>query len=175
MKPSLMVWFSNCRMASPQFLKVRCDEQDAGYLLAASYPDGSQRLEQFDDARSLLEGRMRLQGELIRDGWQPCQQPPFQETRTSSSGSGTSRKHSSPGRVKQLRRVGKGLPNPPCLTRPKRPRPTRPIICTCYHDCCPGHSPMFGRSRDWGFRIRGWGRAAPGVCRAGGLRHRTDG
>ena len=88
-----MVWVSNYRMASPQFLKVRCDEQGTGYPLAVSYPDGSQRLEQFDAARSLLEGRMRLQGELIRDGWQPCQHPPFQETRTSSSGSGISRKH----------------------------------------------------------------------------------
>ena len=68
-----MVWFSNDRMAPPQSLKVRCDEQDAGYLLAVSYPDGSQRLEQFDDARSLLEGPMRLQGGLILDGWQPCQ------------------------------------------------------------------------------------------------------
>ena len=77
-----MVPLSNPRIAAPQFVKVRCDRQDPGYVLSVSYPDGSQRIERFDDAQSLLEGSIRLQKELIRDGWQPCQQPPSQDARS---------------------------------------------------------------------------------------------
>ena len=75
-----MARFSTRRVPAPQFLKVACDQQDAGYRLAVSYPDGSQRVERFDDARSLLEGTTWLQDELIRDGWEPCQQPLSQES-----------------------------------------------------------------------------------------------
>ena len=68
-----MTLFSTRRVTAPQFLKVHSDQLDVGYRLAVSYPDGSQRVERFDDARSLLEGTTRLHDELIRDGWEPCQ------------------------------------------------------------------------------------------------------
>ncbi len=70
-----MARFSTRRVTAPQFLKVHCDQQDAGYRLAVSYPDGSQRVERFDEAQSLLEGTTRLYDELIGDGWELCQQP----------------------------------------------------------------------------------------------------
>ncbi len=75
-----MSQFSTRRVTAPQFLKVHCDQQDAGYRLAVSYPDGSQRVERFNDAQSLLEATTRLHAELIRDGWEPCQQPLSQES-----------------------------------------------------------------------------------------------
>ena len=68
--PGAMVWFYEKQGAF-----IRCETRDAedgdgfGFDLIVSQPDGSERVEHFNDSRTLTRRQQELESTLAGDGW----------------------------------------------------------------------------------------------------------
>jgi hypothetical protein len=51
--------------------EIRRDSAGSGYELIITNPDGSQRMERFEDTSTLIKRSLDLQIELIEAGWRP--------------------------------------------------------------------------------------------------------
>jgi len=64
-----MVWFYEKQGAF-----IRCEARDSetgfGFDLIVIEPDGSERIEHFDDSRILTRRQQELESTLVHDGWQ---------------------------------------------------------------------------------------------------------
>jgi len=63
-----MVWFYEKQGAF-----IRCEARDSetglGFQLIVIQPDGSERIEHFDDSRHLTRRQQELESTLVDDGW----------------------------------------------------------------------------------------------------------
>lgn len=66
-----MIW-SFIRAAAQVDIEVRRTRESPGYELVVDYPDGSERVERFTNARRLVERTLHLQQHLIDEGWRPA-------------------------------------------------------------------------------------------------------
>lgn len=63
-----MVWFFE-RQGSFIRCETRTREGGAGFELVVTEPDGSERVEQFDDSAKLARRQAELEHSLSHDGW----------------------------------------------------------------------------------------------------------
>ena len=50
--------------------EIRLSLSGSGYELVVRHPNGSERLERFDDANTLNRRALELQGHLLSQGWE---------------------------------------------------------------------------------------------------------
>lgn len=65
-----MIWFFE-RQASRLLYEIRRQVDGDDYELVVTFPDGSQEVEKFKDAVTLIERSHRLQESLMAEGWAP--------------------------------------------------------------------------------------------------------
>jgi hypothetical protein len=65
-----MLWFFT-RDAAQVDIEVRRVPHSDAFDLIVDYPDGSESVERFHDARKLVKRTLSVQHQLIRDGWVP--------------------------------------------------------------------------------------------------------
>jgi hypothetical protein len=65
-----MMWVFS-RGSAQVDIEVRRGGEPSTYELVVDYPDGSERVVRFTDARKLLRQALRVQQDLIRRGWTP--------------------------------------------------------------------------------------------------------
>lgn len=65
-----MIWCFT-RGSAQVDIEVRRSGEPAVYELVVDYPDGSETVVRFRDARKLLRHSLRVQKDLIRRGWTP--------------------------------------------------------------------------------------------------------
>lgn len=65
-----MVWFFK-RGAAQIDVEVHRHLQRGGYTLEVTFPDGTERIEHFDDPARLVTRTLAVQQRLIEDGWMP--------------------------------------------------------------------------------------------------------
>jgi len=65
-----MIWFFE-RQTSRLLYEIRRQVDGHDYELVVTFPDGSQEVEKFHDAVSLIERSHRLQESLKAEGWTP--------------------------------------------------------------------------------------------------------
>jgi len=63
-----MIWFVRRERARLHY-EIRQGSDEPGYELIVTYPDGSQRVERYPEARRAVERSCRLRSELIGEGW----------------------------------------------------------------------------------------------------------
>ena len=63
-----MLWtfYRDCRHVS---YEIRLSAYGPGYELVVRLPDGSERLERFDDSNALNRRALEVQWNLVADGW----------------------------------------------------------------------------------------------------------
>ena len=65
-----MIWFFE-RKTAKLLYEIRRQVDGDDYELVVTFPDGTQEVEYFQDARALIERSQRLQASLRADGWLP--------------------------------------------------------------------------------------------------------
>jgi hypothetical protein len=65
-----MIWFLT-RGRQQVDVEVRRAPDGEGYELVVDYPDGTERVERIRDPRGLIERTLRLQDQLIHQGFEP--------------------------------------------------------------------------------------------------------
>lgn len=65
-----MVWFYEREGGLLQY-EVRRADQDGGYELVITLPDGSERIGRFQRPTELIEESLRTQRTLMNSGWRP--------------------------------------------------------------------------------------------------------
>jgi hypothetical protein len=73
-----MIWFFTRGRAQVN-IEVRRGAEPATFELVVDYPDGSERVARFSDARKLVRYALKVQRRFIRDGWIPS--PPAERAR----------------------------------------------------------------------------------------------
>ena len=66
-----MIWFFT-RGAAQIDVEVHRGIEPGAYTLAVTYPDGAERIEQFDRAARLVTRALMIQQRLIDEGWMPA-------------------------------------------------------------------------------------------------------
>ena len=66
-----MIWFFT-RGDAQLDIEVRRTRSRDGFELVVDYPDGTESLERFTNARKLVKRTLSVQQRLIREGWTPC-------------------------------------------------------------------------------------------------------
>jgi len=66
-----MIWFFT-RGSAQVDIEVRRGGDPAVFELVIDYPDGSEHVRRFTEARKLVRRALQVQQRLIRDGWTPC-------------------------------------------------------------------------------------------------------
>ena len=66
-----MIWFFT-RGAAQIDVEVHRGTEPGAYTLAVTYPDGAERIEQFDTAARLVTRALTIQQRLIDEGWMPA-------------------------------------------------------------------------------------------------------
>jgi hypothetical protein len=67
-KVCAMLW-SFERAGEQLHCEIRREGEGPGYELIVTHPDGSQRMERFEDAAALISRTLVFQQELIEEGW----------------------------------------------------------------------------------------------------------
>ena len=67
-KKSVMLWTFE-RGGEHLRCEIRREGAGPGYELIVTNPDGSQRMERFEDTNALIKRTLELQSELIEAGW----------------------------------------------------------------------------------------------------------
>ena len=65
-----MIWFFT-RGSAQIDVEVHRGAKPGAYTLAVTYPDGAERIEQFDTAARLVTRALTIQQRLIDEGWMP--------------------------------------------------------------------------------------------------------
>lgn len=65
-----MIWFFT-RGAAQIDVEVHRGANPGAYVLAVTYPDGAERIEQFESAARLVTRALTIQQRLIDEGWMP--------------------------------------------------------------------------------------------------------
>jgi hypothetical protein len=65
-----MIWFFT-RAAAQIDVEVHRGPHPGTYTLAVTYPDGAERIEQFESAARLVTRALTIQQRLIDEGWMP--------------------------------------------------------------------------------------------------------
>jgi hypothetical protein len=65
-----MIWFLT-RGRQQVDVEIRRAPDSEGYELVLAYPDGTERIERYEDASQLVERTLRVQRRLMRRGWRP--------------------------------------------------------------------------------------------------------
>ena len=65
-----MIWFFT-RGAAQIDVEVHRGAEPGGYVLAVTYPDGAERIEEFETAARLVTRALTIQQRLIDEGWMP--------------------------------------------------------------------------------------------------------
>ena len=63
-----MLWIFE-RKGEQMRCEIRRDGTGAGYEMLVTNPDGSQRMERFDETPALLKRTLEFQSELLETGW----------------------------------------------------------------------------------------------------------
>ena len=63
-----MLWIFE-RKGERMRCEIRRDGSGSGYEMIVSSPDGSQRMEQFDDTSDLIKRTLDFQRDLLENGW----------------------------------------------------------------------------------------------------------
>lgn len=63
-----MLWIFE-RQGKHMRCEIRRDGNGAGYEMVVTHPDGSERMERFDDTTDLIKRTLDLQRELLETGW----------------------------------------------------------------------------------------------------------
>jgi hypothetical protein len=63
-----MMWIFE-RQGEQMRCEIRRDGEGAGYEIIVTNPDGSQRMERFDETDTLIKRTLDLQLELLESGW----------------------------------------------------------------------------------------------------------
>jgi hypothetical protein len=66
-----MIWFFT-RGAAQIDVEVHKGTEPGAYILAVTYPDGAERIEQLDTAARLVTRALTIQQRLIDEGWMPA-------------------------------------------------------------------------------------------------------
>ena len=66
-----MIWFFT-RGAAQIDVEVHKGTEPGAYVLAVTYPDGAERIEQLDTAARLVTRALTIQQRLIDEGWMPA-------------------------------------------------------------------------------------------------------
>ncbi len=66
-----MIWFFTRGQAQID-VEVHRGSEPGAYTLAVTYPDGAERIEQFDTAARLVTRALTIQQRLIDEGWMPA-------------------------------------------------------------------------------------------------------
>jgi hypothetical protein len=66
-----MIWFFT-RGAAQIDIEIHRGSDPGAYTLAVTYPDGAERIEQFENAARLVTRALTIQQRLIDEGWMPC-------------------------------------------------------------------------------------------------------
>jgi hypothetical protein len=66
-----MIWFFT-RGPAQIDVEVHRGSEPGAYTLAVTYPDGAERIEQFDTAARLVTRALTIQQRLIDEGWMPA-------------------------------------------------------------------------------------------------------
>ena len=101
-----MIWFFT-RGAAQIDVEVHRGSEPGAYILAVTYPDGAERIEQLNTAARLVTRALTIQQRLIDEGWMPASPATGKTMIPGASGVVTS-----------------GSPRPP-LVAPWRPFATR--------------------------------------------------
>ena len=64
-----MLWFQNLRTSPTQFLGLSVEDDAGTPALRLLYPDGAQVTEPFSNIDALIHSAVKLQDELLRQGW----------------------------------------------------------------------------------------------------------
>ena len=65
-----MIWFFE-RHQSRLHYEIRRQTDGQNYELVITHPDGRQEVEQYADPSALLQRTIRLENDLIAEGWEP--------------------------------------------------------------------------------------------------------
>jgi len=63
-----MLWIFE-RSGEQMLCEIRREGAGLGYEMVLTGPDGSQRMERFDDTGDLIKATLELQRELLETGW----------------------------------------------------------------------------------------------------------
>ena len=63
-----MIWIFE-RKGEQMRCEIRRDSGGSGYEMIVSSPDGSQRMETFDDTSALIKRTLDFQRDLLENGW----------------------------------------------------------------------------------------------------------
>jgi hypothetical protein len=63
-----MLWIFE-RQGEHMRCEIRREGNGAGYEMVLTHPDGSERMERFDDTTDLIKRTLDLQRELLETGW----------------------------------------------------------------------------------------------------------
>jgi hypothetical protein len=63
-----MLWIFE-RMGEQMSCEIRREGAGLGYEMVLTGPDGTQRMERFDDTSELIKASLDLQRELLETGW----------------------------------------------------------------------------------------------------------
>jgi hypothetical protein len=66
-----MIWFFT-RGEAQIDVEVHRGSEPGAYTLAVTYPDGAERIEEFDTAARLVTRALTIQQRLIDEGWMPA-------------------------------------------------------------------------------------------------------
>jgi hypothetical protein len=65
-----MIWFFT-RGPAQIDVEIHHGDNPGAYILAVTYPDGAERIEQFESAARLVTRALTIQQRLIDEGWMP--------------------------------------------------------------------------------------------------------
>jgi hypothetical protein len=63
-----MLWIFE-RKGEQMRCEIRREREGPGYEMIVTSPDGSQRMERFEETNDLIKGALGLQRELLESGW----------------------------------------------------------------------------------------------------------
>jgi hypothetical protein len=63
-----MLWIFE-RKGEQMRCEIRREREGSGYEMIVTSPDGSQRMERFEETNDLIKGALGLQRELLESGW----------------------------------------------------------------------------------------------------------